>query len=255
MHLDVAFGVLSPGKDLLARLESGVLRMVDEIAAPPQTSSLQASHVYAMAIICLAAGLGIGYLMRSSQLAVPAPQRIAATSPHGAMPPGHPHSLEELKQISDQQAAPLLEKLKTNPRDTASLAQVAALYHTTHRFKEAAGYYNQAVDIDPANVAFRTRLAASLYRSGDIDGAIAQLNKALTYDPKDANALFNLGMIKMQGKGDSKGAVAAWRQLLKTNPGLAPDRKAAVMKVMADAMTMTADQHATANAGADHASN
>lgn len=229
--------------------------MADEIAAPPQAPALQASHVYAMAIICLAAGLGIGYLMRSSQMALPASQRVAITSPHGSMLPGHPHSLEELKQMSDQQTAPLLENLKRNPNDTALLTQVATLYHTTHRFKEAAGYYKQAVDIDPKNVAFRTKLASSLYRSGNIDGAIAQLNKGLTYNPKDANALFNLGMIKLQGKGDSKGAVAAWRQLLKSNPDLSPDRKATVMKLMADAMTMMVDQQRAANAKADHARN
>src|SRR4051812_8728889 len=101
-------------------------------AAPPPASVLQAAHVYTMAAICLAAGLGIGYLMRSSQLAVPVPQPISAASPHGAMPAGHPHSLEELKQLSDRQAAPLLEKLKSNPNDTALLTQIAALYHTTH---------------------------------------------------------------------------------------------------------------------------
>lgn len=229
--------------------------MADESAAPYQTPALQASHVFAMAIVCLVAGLGIGYLMRSSQLSIPAAQHVAATAPHGALPPGHPHSLEELKQVSDRQAAPLLEKLKSNPNDTSLLVQVAALYHTTHRFKEAAGYYKQAVDLDPKNVDVRTKLAASLYRSGDIDGAIEQLNKALTFDSKNANALFNIGMIKLQGKGDSKGAVAAWRQLLKTNPDLSPDRRATVMKVMADAMTMMGDQHGTADAGVKHASN
>ena len=228
--------------------------MLDESAMRPQTTSLQASHVYAMAAICLIAGLGIGYLMRSSQLAVVAPQRVAA-SQHGALAAGHPHSLEDLKQISDRQAAPLLEKLKSNPSDTTLLTQIAALYHTTHRFNEAAGYYKQAVDIEPRNVAFRSKLAASLYRSGNIDGAIEQLNKALILDPKDANTLVNLGMIKMQGKGDSKGAVDAWRRLLKSNPDLAPDRKAAVMKVMADAMTMTADQRGTAKTGVSHAGN
>ena len=64
---------------------------------------------------------------------------------------------------------------------------MGAIYHTTHRFKEAAGYYKRAWISNPANVAFRTKLAASLYRSGNIDGAIEQLNKALTYDPKDPN--------------------------------------------------------------------
>jgi cytochrome c-type biogenesis protein CcmH/NrfG len=215
-------------------------------------SHIQRSHVYAMAAICLAAGLGIGYILRTSQITAPRPAPTAVTAPHGSMPAGH--SLEQLKQISDQKAAPLLEKLKANPNDASLLMQVAALYHTTHRFKEAADYYGRAVNTDPKNVVLRTKLASSLYRSGDIDGAINQLNTALTYAPNDANALFDLGMIKLQGKGDSKGAVAAWRHLLKSNPDLSPDRKAVVMKVMAGAMQMMGDQK-TANAGGAHATN
>ena len=156
---------------------------------------------------------------------------------------GHRPSLDEMKQMADKQAAPLLEKLKSNPKDNSLLVQVGAIYHTTHRFKEAADYYSRALDSDPKNVAVRTKLASSLYRNGDIDGAITQLKRALTYDPKDANALFDLGMIKLQGKGDPKGALAAWQRLLKMNPQLNPDRKATVLKLMADVMTMMGDQH------------
>jgi len=221
--------------------------MEDAIPAP----HIERSHVYAMAVICLIAGLGIGYLMRSSVLAVPHAEHAAITPPHGAMPPGH--SLEQWKQMSDQKAAPLLEKLKTNPNDASLLEQVAALYHTTHRFKEAAEYYTRAVNTDPKNVALRTRLASSLYRGGDVDGAIAQLNTALNDSPRDANALYDLGMIKLQGKGDSKGAVAAWQRLLKTNPDLSPDRKAVVLKVMAGAMQMMGDQHSVNSTGGSHA--
>jgi len=221
--------------------------MEDAIPAP----HIERSHVYAMAVICLIAGLGIGYLMRSSVLAVPHAEHAAITPPHGAMPPGH--SLEQWKQMSDQKAAPLLEKLKTNPNDASLLAQVAALYHTTHRFKEAAEYYTRAVNTDPKNVALRTRLASSLYRGGDVDGAIAQLNAALNDSPRDANALYDLGMIKLQGKGDSRGAVAAWQRLLKTNPDLSPDRKAVVLKVMAGAMQMMGDQHSVNSTGGSHA--
>ncbi len=222
--------------------------MEDAIPVP----YLERSHVYAMAVICLIAGLGIGYLMRSSELAVPPAQHAAVVSPHGAMPPGH--SLEEWKKMSDQKAAPLIEKLKANPNDVSLLAQIAALYHTTHRFKEAADYYNRAVTLDPKNVALRIRLASSLYRNGDVDGSIAQLNTALTCDPNDANALYDLGMIKLQGKGDGKGAVAAWQRLLKSNPDLSPERKAVVVKVIASAMQMNGDQHA-ANTGSNHAAN
>jgi len=142
-----------------------------------------------------------------------------------------------MRQMADKQAAPLLDKLKSDPNNTALLVQVGAIYHTTHQFKEATAYYNKAVEIDPKNVAFRTKLASSLYRSGDVDGAIAQLNQALGYDPKDANALFDLGMIRLQGKQDGKGAVAAWQQLLKSNPQLSQDRKDAVEKLMANVMT------------------
>ena len=78
-------------------------------------------------------------------------------------------------------------------------------------------------------------MASCLYYDGDVDGAITQLQQSLQDSPKDANSLFNLGMIKWRGKKDSKGAVAAWQQLLKLNPQLSPDRKAQVQKLMADA--------------------
>jgi cytochrome c-type biogenesis protein CcmH/NrfG len=158
-------------------------------------------------------------------------------------------SLAEMKQMADKQAAPLLEKLKSDPNNSALLIQVGAIYHTTHQFKQAAAYYDKAVRVDPKSVAIRTKLASSLYRDGDVDGAIAQLNRALSYDPKDANALFDLGMIKLQGKQDGKGALAAWKELLKSNPELSTDRRATVEKLMADVMTTLADQHGTAQQG------
>jgi cytochrome c-type biogenesis protein CcmH/NrfG len=225
---------------------------------------MQAAQVYGMAVLCLAAGLAIGYLLRGTQSAEtpatpaaraglvssnvsarpqPQPSGALGSSPHGAMNPARMPSLEQMQHMADAQAQPLLEKLKTDPNDSAALAQLGAIYHTTHRFRQAAAFYSRAVDADPKNVALRTRFASSLYRSGDADGAIAQLNRALKIDPKDANALFDLGMIRLQGKQDGKGAVAAWQQLLKTNPEMSSERRAQVQKLMADVMTAMAEQH------------
>ena len=145
--------------------------------------------------------------------------------------------------MADKQAAPLLEKLKTNPNDSSLLVQVGGHLPHIASVQRSRRLLQPGIGFDPKNVAVRTRLASSLYRNGDIDERIAQLNRALTYDPKDANALFDLGMIKLQGKGDAKGALAAWQRLLKTNPQLSPDRKATVLKLMADVMTMMGDQH------------
>jgi cytochrome c-type biogenesis protein CcmH/NrfG len=223
-----------------------------------------------MAVICLGLGLLLGYLFRAAQLdsapaqtaarsaqtgsiagqGTTAPRAISrmpagsqARSPHAGAMGGRAPSMADLKQMADTNAAPLLAKLKNDPQNTDLLDQVGATYHAAHQFKQAAVYYDKAVQIDPKNIALRTKLAISLYRSGDVDPAIAQLNQALSYDPKDANALFDLGMIRLQGKQDTKGALAAWRQLLKSNPQLSANRKAVVQKMIADAQSTAGDQH------------
>ena len=147
---------------------------------------------------------------------------------------GQMPSLEQMKQMADNKAAPLLEKLKTDPNNTDLLTKVGDLYQGTHQFKEAAVYYDKALQIDPKNVPIRTQMASCLYYLGDVDGSLRQLTQATIDDPKDPNSLYNLGMIRWRGKKDSKGALAAWAQLLKTNPELDPGKKAQVQKLMAD---------------------
>ncbi len=203
----------------------------------------QAKQVYAMAAVCLLLGLAIGYLFRGSQSPAPPLPQAGVTQPGatagamgGQMPSamgGQMPSLDQMKQMADKKAAPLLEKLKSDPTNVDLLKQVGNIYQATHQFKEAASYYDEALKTDPKNVPIRTQLASSLYYNGDVDGAISQLQTALHYDPKDANSLFNLGMIKWQGKQDGEGAMAAWQELLKSNPQLSADRKAAVQKLMA----------------------
>ena len=145
---------------------------------------------------------------------------------------------------SRQAGTPLLEKLKGDPNNAALLGQIGAVYDSMHQFTEGAVYYNRAVQADPGNAVFHNKLAISLYSNGDADGAIAQLNQALAHDPGYADALFNLGMIKLQAKQDGKGALAAWQQLLKSNPKLSADRKAIVQKQIAGVETMLNNQKA-----------
>lgn len=189
-----------------------------------------------MAGFCLAVGLALGYLFRGSATHSNPPTPTTQTAQAGA-PAAHPQmpSLEDMKRMADKKAEPLLAKLKTDPNNSDLLNQIGTLYKATHQFKEAAGYFQKAVDADPRNVAARTDLASCLFYQGDADGAIAQLQQSLRYDPKDANSLFNLGMIRLQAKNDARGAVTAWQQLLKSNPTLAADKKAAVEKMIAQA--------------------
>jgi len=171
-------------------------------------------------------------------------QSSAFQSPHGSAAP----TMEQMKQMAESKAAPLLAKLKNDPKNASLLDQVGAVYHATHQFKQAAAYYDKAVQVDPKDVSLRTKLAISLYRGGDVDAALAQLNRALSIDPKDANSLFDLGMIRLQGKQDSKGAVAAWQLLLRSNPQLSEDRRATVQKLIANVTQTASDQHAVEGA-------
>ena len=216
---------------------------------------LRAGQVYTMALLCLVAGLAAGYVMRASQ----APVTSSGPASIGPMPlpplnppaAANPPSLDEMRQMAEIQAAPLQARLQTDPNNTALLAQLGAIYHSAHEFGQAAAYFGKAVQADPKDVALRIKLAISLYRAGSLDEAIAQLNHALRDDPNDSDALFNLGVIRLEGKHDGAGAVTAWRQLLKTNPQLSPDRKAEVQKLIADVLPSLGDQDRNSGARND----
>jgi cytochrome c-type biogenesis protein CcmH/NrfG len=62
------------------------------------------------------------------------------------------------------------------------------------------------------------------------DETVKQLQQVLKADPKNANALFNLGMMKWKGRDDAAGAIATWQELLRSNPNL--DRNSTVEQMM-----------------------
>ncbi len=227
----------------------------EPIQAASTTPLWRPTQVVVLSVVCLMIGLVLGYLLRgSAPAASPAQTAMTETAAAPAMPPagapassvpapagvpeGHPQlTLDDMKKMADAKAAPLLEKLKTNPKDAVALNDLGILYRATHQFKEAEGYFEKSLEINPKNVDARVDLASCLYYTGDADGALAQLNKALTYDPKHAGALMNLGLIKWRAKNDVPGAVAAWQKLLKLNPDF--PQKDAVERMINDAERST----------------
>ncbi len=203
------------------------------IASP---STWPAKQVYVLSACFLILGIAIGYFFLGAKI-IPTPKAAAvppASLPvHGPMGTHPVPTMDQMKQMAAVQTSALLEKLKTDPNNAKLLIQVAGIYKSTHQFKEASDYFAKALKIDPKNVPARTEMASCLYYSGDVDGALAQLNQSLKYNPTDANSLFNLGLIKWKGKSDAAGAIATWQELLKTNPNL--DRKPIVEQMIAEA--------------------
>ena len=199
-------------------------------------------QAYVMAVICLLVGVLFGYLVRGSTpvTTVAAPPQAPPAADSQPMP-----SLDDMKRMADKQAEPILAKLKTDPNNADLLNEAGNIYRMTHQFQLAASYYEKSLAANPKNVGPRTDLASCLYYEGDVEGAIAQLEKSLTYDPKHAGTLLNLGLIRWKGKGDAAGAIDAWSRLLKTNPEF--KERDMVQKLIAQAKTHTDKKTAAAN--------
>jgi cytochrome c-type biogenesis protein CcmH len=127
-------------------------------------------------------------------------------------------SLDDLQRMADKKAEPLLAKLKSDPKNPQLWNQVGLIYKSAHQFKQSEEYFEKSLQYDPKNVGVRADYASCMYYTGDVDGALAQLDQSLTYDPKHAGTLMNIGIIKWRGKNDANGAIAAWEQLLRYHP-------------------------------------
>jgi tetratricopeptide (TPR) repeat protein len=190
-------------------------------------------QAYTMAVICLLLGGLAGYLLRGSSS--PDLQDNPAAAANSGMPGGAAQqpTPEQLAQMADKQAEPLLQKLQSRPDDASLLTSIGNLYYDARQYDKAIEYYKKTLKVQPANVDVRSDMATCLWYKNDADAAIAEFEKSLKYNPQHASTLYNMGVVKWQGKGDPKGAVQAWEKLLQTNPNY--ENKARVMELIARA--------------------
>jgi cytochrome c-type biogenesis protein CcmH/NrfG len=179
-----------------------------------QSKRWKASHGYGLAIICFLIGTVGGFLLRTPTDLSARPEPAQLNSGVAEVTSITP---EQVKHMADKKADPLFEKLKANPNDAEVLAEIGRTYLLAHEFETAIGYYERSVKIKPDPRVLTTLGGAYHYMHAD-DKAMESWNRALQIDPTCADALFNVGMVKWQSQGDVNGAIAAWEQLLKTNP-------------------------------------
>lgn len=208
------------------------------------TTAWTGVQAYTLAVVCLLLGMAGGWLIRGSQApataapveaasaSVPAPTSMGAGGGTSAQP-----NPEQLRHMADTQAAPLVEKLKTDPNNFDLLTGVGNFYYDAQQYQTAVDYYGRALQTKPSDASVRTDMATAYWYMGNADTAIVEFNKALTYEPNKANTLFNLGLVKWQGKMDINGAVADWEKLLKTNPNY--EGKEKVEQMIAEAKKHT----------------
>ena len=166
---------------------------------------------------CLILGLAVGYVIFGGQrptvpTAAPVAQAPAPDPATGGPQPG---------LMDEQRAQALRNILARNPTDLQANTQLGHLYYDAGRFAEAVGPYQQAFAVDSRNVNLSTDLGTSLWYSGRPDEAIAQFTRSLAIDATHPQTLFNLGIVRRDGKQDLAGAIQAWEKLLASNPSYA----------------------------------
>jgi cytochrome c-type biogenesis protein CcmH/NrfG len=185
--------------------------------SPTTDNALQGAtgtQAYLLAAFCLVLGVALGYLFRGSASPAAQPAVAAAVQQdNGSAKPG----AEALAAVA-QAAAPYLEAVKQNPNDYDSLVKLGNVFYDGQQFPEAVGYYERALVIHPENADVRTDMGTAYWYAGNADKAVAAMEISLKYRPGHPQTLFNLGWVRWQGKGDPKGAIEAWQQLLKANP-------------------------------------
>ena len=201
-----------------------------------KTNSLDiwsSTQVYTLAVICLIIGIAGGWFIRGSQTPAAAAQAASAAPPADATPAPSMPSPEQLKQMADAQAKPVLDRLQADPNNMELLTNAGNTYYDAQQYPTAVTFYERALKVQPKDTGVRTDLATAYWYMGNADKAIEEFNKSLSYEPTKANTLFNLGIVKWQGKMDVAGAVAAWQKLLDTNPNY--EGKDKVLQLMAEA--------------------
>jgi cytochrome c-type biogenesis protein CcmH/NrfG len=201
------------------------------------------SRAVALMAVCLLAGIAGGWAMRGTHHPALTETANAAVIPTAAAgstnSASQAPSPDQLKAMADNQAAPLIAKLNADPKNPDLLTSIGNVYYDARLYPVAVDYYGRMLQVKPSDAAVRTDMATAYWYLGDADKAIAEFNTALKYAPTNPNTLFNLGLVKWEGKHDSAGAIADWKKLLATNPDYAARDQ--VEKMLSDVEKQTAN--------------
>ena len=193
--------------------------------AGAQPGAWSSREAYLLALFCLFLGLVAGYVFRGSSVSAQPAAAAQAPAPGGQAGEAL-HDPQAVKIL----AAPLLSVLELDPKNFDALTKLGNLYYDHHVYQEAVGYYRRALEIRPDEYNVRTDLGTAYWYSGFPREAIAEYELALKSRPGHAPTLMNTGIVRLEGLKDPAGAVAAWEELLRTNPEY-PERPRVVQMI------------------------
>ncbi|MDO5697267.1 MAG: hypothetical protein Q4G51_04755 [Dermatophilus congolensis] len=86
-------------------------------------------------------------------------------------------------------------KVEANPKDTASMRELANMYFGAADFTNAAVWQSKVIEITPKDTEARLALGAAKFNSGDMAEAEKQWREVQKIDPKNAESHYNMGFL------------------------------------------------------------
>jgi len=123
---------------------------------------------------------------------------------------------------TEQERAMILElesRLAENPDDLILLTDIGNLYFTIQDYTRAIEYFRRGIALAPDDVNLHTDLGTALYYTEQTDEAITEFETALALRPGHPQALFNMGVVLLETRNDTAGAIELWERLIEMNPG------------------------------------
>ena len=165
----------------------------------------------AVALLVAVALFGM-YLNRSLPVVADAPAPVFDGS---SLPENHP-PVDGASRIAAAE-----QLTRDNPNNPEYKTELGNAYYDAGQYEKAAHAYRESLELQPDNPAVQTDLATSYHYLGRPDEALEVLAAVLKQHPGFGQALFNKGVVLQVGKKDLAGAIAAWEELLRADPGFA----------------------------------
>ena len=160
--------------------------------------------VYAIATL-IVGGLG-GYILSVQTIQPPAQAAAQTSGPASAT------------IVNEAELGTYRNILARDPKNLDAAVKAGNLLYDARRYVEAIAFYQQAFAVNSSDINVSTDLGTALWYAGRADEALVQYQKSLAINPKHGQTLFNIGIVRADGRRDYSGAVTAWEMLLTTNP-------------------------------------
>ncbi|MDP4219398.1 MAG: tetratricopeptide repeat protein [Bacteroidota bacterium] len=199
MSADQSASSSNENKPQSTRIEDILLeRLKNEPKIAPQ---LGKPILVAIILFTIALGFGIYFFSRS-------PEKFMTEDPHKGQV-GAPTADSSDLNTKRMQYAPLTDSLigviAANPNDAQAHLMLANVYYEAELWDKAKPQYEYFLAKYPEDVDARVDYALVLAQTtGNYKASVAEIKKALQYDPEHINALFNAGILTIRANLDDK---------------------------------------------------